>query len=417
MSGAVGTNWAGNHTYGAKTLLLPRDVDELRDLVRRGSALRALGSRHSFNDLADTAGELVSLERFAPALVIDAVAGTAAFSAGLRYGDLAMMLQAEGWALPNLASLPHISSAGAVATGTHGSGDRNGNLATAVSALELVDGAGEHVRLDRGDADFEGAVVSLGALGVVTRITLDVQPTFDVRQDVYAGLRWATLLDHLDDVMASAYSVSVFTDWLGESVGWLWMKSRMDSGAPPAELYGATPVAGERHMIEDMPPVNTTQQGGVPGPWSERLAHFRMEFTPSNGDELQSEFLVPRARALEALEAIRGLGQIIAPLLHVTELRSVASDALWLSGSYATAALAIHFTWKSLPTEVAPVLAQIEDRLLPLGARPHWGKVFQADVDALSGLYPRFDDFRALARRHDPTGLFRNAYLSRKLGL
>jgi alditol oxidase len=417
MTGRAGMNWAGNHGYAASEVLRPRDVEEVRRIVRRGTPVRALGSRHSFNDLADTTGELVTLEDFPPEVEVDEQARVVAFQAGMRYGELAAVLQDKGWALSNLASLPHISVAGAVATGTHGSGVRNRSLAAAVAAVELVDGAGDLVTLRRGDADFDGAVVSLGAIGIVTRLTLDIEPTFDVRQDVYQGIGWPDLLDHFDQIMAGAYSVSVFTEWAGDSVGLVWLKSRAGDAAPPDQVYGAVPATADLHVIQGMPAHFTTQQRGVPGRWNERLAHFRMEFTPSSGEELQSELLVPRSRAQEAVLAVRDLADDVAPVLHVTELRTVAADTLWLSGAYDADVLGIHFTWRKMPREVARVLTRVEERLLPLGARPHWGKVFQAGVDELAPLYPRLDDFRALARRHDPKGLFRNEFLARSLGL
>jgi xylitol oxidase len=414
---APGENWAGSHTFDAEVLQRPSDATELRELILRGGPVRALGSRHSFTDLADTAGRLVSIERFAPDLVIDESARTASFSAGLRYGDLAQQLQARGWALHNLASLPHITVAGAVATGTHGSGDRNGNLATAVAAIEFFDGTGELVRLSRQDADFDGAVVSLGALGFVTRITLDIQPTFDVRQDLYNDLPWSAVVEHFDDITSSAYSVSLFTKWLGDTIDIAWLKTRMDAPVPPTELFGATLQTVDEHMISDQPATNTTVQGGIPGPWSDRLAHFKLGFTPSAGDELQSEYLVPRTTIQEAIAAMRALAPLIEPLLLVTEIRTMTADRLWLSGAYDRDTVGLHFTWKKLPTEVGNLLPQIEDALLPLGARPHWGKVFAAGVDQLAPLYPRFDDFRALVAKYDPEGLFRNAFLARKLGL
>lgn len=420
---SVGSNWSGNHDYAAHQLLYPADEHEVRECVLRGSKLRALGSRHSFNDLADTSGDLVSLERFDLGLEIDAEARTASFSAGARYGDLALELEQRGWALHNLASLPHICVAGAIATGTHGSGDRNGTLATAVSGLEFVNGKGELVSLSRGDTDFDGAVVSLGALGIVTRIRLDIEPSFQVRQNVYENLRWATALEQFDRLTSSAYSVSLFTDWVGDSIDSVWVKSRVwltsgaDAGKPPPSLLGALAAESERHMIRSMPSANTTAQRGQPGPWSERLAHFRMGFTPSSGDELQSEFLVPRSAARAAIGAVRGLGDRIAPVLHISELRTMAADTLWLSGAYETDAVGIHFTWKKLPEQVRPVLSLLEDRLLPLGARPHWGKMFLAGAEKLAPLYPRLGDFRALVARHDPAGVFRNDYLARNLGL
>jgi xylitol oxidase len=413
----AGQNWAQSHSFGAEIVQRPADAAELRELILRGGPVRALGTRHSFTDLADTTGRLLSIERFADDLVIDEDARTASFSPGIRYGDLATKLQARGWAIHNLASLPHISVAGAVATGTHGSGNHNGNLSTAVAALEFLDGTGELVRLSRGGADFDGAVVSLGALGIVTRITLDIQPTFEVRQDLYDNLPWDAALEHFDEVTGSAYSVSLFLNWIGETIGQVWLKSRMDEPVPPTELYGATLQTVAEHMLPDQPATNTTEQGGVPGPWNDRLAHFKLGFTPSNGDELQSEFLVPRRNILEALRGVRELGPRIAPLLLITEVRTMSADRLWLSGAYDTDAVGIHFTWKKLPTEVGELLPDIESVLVPLGARPHWGKVFAAGVDQVAPLYPRFDDFRALVSKYDPDGIFRNNFLTRKLGL
>jgi xylitol oxidase len=413
----AGFNWAGSHWFGARAVVHPASAAEIVELVRAGEPLRALGSRHSFTDLADTTGTLVSLDGLETDLVIDADARTAAFSPGIRYGELATQLQASGWALHNLASLPHISVAGAVATATHGSGDRNGNLATAVAAIEFINSRGELIRLSRGDVDFDGVVVALGALGIVTRITLDIEPSFEVRQDLYNDLPWDRALDEFDAIMASAYSVSLFTTWVGETIPIAWLKSRTDAPVPPAELFGAVHQTADQHMIPGQPASNTTTQNGVPGPWNDRLAHFKLGFTPSNGDELQSEYLVPRTGIRAALEAMRELGPRIAPLLLISELRTIAADRLWLSGAYGTDAVGVHFTWKKLPEQVAELLPEIEARLLPLGARPHWGKVFAAEVDQLEPLYPRLADFRALAEKYDPDHLFPNDYLARNLGL
>ena len=412
-SDAIGHNWADSYTYQAALLLRPGSVEEVQDVVANEPRIRALGSRHSFTGLADSAGSLISLDGLPPRIDIDTEANTVTVSAGLRYGDIADELHQRGWALHNLASLPHISIAGAISTGTHGSGDRNGTLATAVAGLTLVTAAGEIVDLRRGDPDFDGAVVSLGALGVIVAVTLDIQPTFDVRQDLYDGLPWAALLENLETVTSGAYSVSVFTDWRGDTVPITWFKSRMDAATPPDEILGAVRYGTDRHPLPDLPAGNTTVQGGVPGPWSDRLAHFRLEFTPSNGDELQSEYLVPRRNALSALESMRALADIISPLLHISELRTMTADDLWLSGAFETDAVAIHFTWKKLPVQVGAILPIIEQALLPLGARPHWGKVFTADAAAIAPLYPRFDDFRALAARYDPERKFGNTFLDR----
>jgi xylitol oxidase len=416
MSSTVGQNWARSHTYRAGSLLQPRTIEELQEQVAASSRLRALGSRHSFTDLADTSGDLVTIAGIDPRIEIDTDERTVTVGGGIRYGDLATVVHEAGWALHNLASLPHISVAGAIATSTHGSGDTNGTLAAAVARLELVTASGELLTLRRGDPDFDGAVVSLGALGVVTRVTLDIQPTFEVRQDLYDDLAWSSLLSDLDGITGSAYSVSVFTDWLGDSIGTVWLKSRMDAAAPPLELAGARRQTADRHMLPDQEAVNVTLQGGVPGPWNDRLAHFKLGFTPSKGEELQSEYLVPRRNAVAAIEAVRTLGSRIAPLLLITELRTMSADTLWLSGAYETDAVGIHFTWKQLPDEVHALLPEIEELILPLGARPHWGKVFTSLRADIEPLYPRLSDFRTLAARLDPERKFGNDFLERTIG-
>jgi xylitol oxidase len=406
---SLGFNWAGHHEYRATTLHRPTTLEQLQDVVAAAPKIRALGSRHSFNDIADST-ELVTLEGMPPAIAIDAESETVSFSAGLRYGDLGIVLQREGWALRNLASLPHISVAGAVATGTHGSGDRNGTLSRAVSGLVLVTASGALRSISPADPEFDGAVVSLGALGVVSRITLDIEPTFQVRQDVYTGLTWSKLLDNYDKIVSRAYSVSVFTTWAGEDVGGVWLKSRMGEAKPPQDLFGAKPLSTPLHPLPDQPTSNMTEQRGIPGPWIDRLPHFKLDFTPSNGDELQTEYIVPRRHAVAAITAVRALSDRITPHLQITELRSMAADSLWLSGAYETDAVGIHFTWKNDPAAVLPLLPIIEEALAPFDARPHWGKLFHS---VRKELYPRLGDFVALAEELDPEGKFRNEYLER----
>ncbi len=410
-------NWAGNYAFRASRIASPSSLDELRELVVNAGSVRALGSRHSFNDLADDDDLLVSTAALPRTLRIDEEAREVTVAGGLRYGELARELQNAGWALHNLASLPHISVAGAIATATHGSGDRNGNLATAVAGLRILQADGETVQLRRGDPGFDGAVVSLGALGVVTEVTLDIRPTFEVRQRLFGGVPWDAVTGRFDELTSAAYSVSLFTTWDEDTVDLAWLKERGgDNPTVGDDFFGAPALTEARHMIPTMDVRNTTEQLGVLGPWSERLAHFRFEFTPSNGAEIQSEYLVPRARAVEAIEAMRAMAPTIAPLLQVAELRTVAADDLWLSSAYGTDAVGIHFTWLRDQAGVEALLPVIEAALLPLGARPHWGKLY-LDVDHLvPGHYERLDDFRALADAFDPRGRFRNAFLDRLLG-
>jgi xylitol oxidase len=394
-------NWAGNYTYRAETLHEPSTLDELREIVSTAPRVRVLGSRHSFNGIADSE-ELVSLARLPPDVVVDHAASTVTFSAGLTFGELAAALEPEQVALANLASLPHISVAGAVATATHGSGEANGNLATAVAALELATSEGEIVTATRGQPDFDGLVVGLGALGAVTRLTLDVEPAYEIRTRVFEALAWPALVEHFDEITAAGYSVSVFTRW-GDDVDQVWIKDR---GEPRHELFGARPATVERHPILGVDAANTTPQLGRPGLWSDRLPHFRMGFTPSAGDELQSEYFVAREHALDAIEALRGLSDRLRPLIQVAEIRTIAADRLWLSPQYEQATVAFHFTWRLEPDPVMDLLRHVEAALAPFAARPHWGKLFIAPPQ-----YERAPDFVRLVERLDPRGAFRNHWL------
>jgi xylitol oxidase len=407
------TNWAGNYTYGARTVHRPTSIAQLQEIVASTQRLRPVGSRHTFTAISDGV-EQVSLDRMPVELSIDSAARTVSFGGQLSYGELAHELGREGMAVANLASLPHISVPGAVATATHGSGDGNGNLATSVAGLEIVTADGEILTASRGDGDFDGMVVALGALGVVSRLTLEVEPAYEVRQRVFEGLAWDALLEHFDEITACGYSVSVFTLW-AEPASRVWVKNRV-SDAPEAmrgDLFGAAPAIGNRHVIAGYDPVNCTPQLGDPGLWSERLPHFRMGFTPSSGEEIQSEYFVPRRHAVPAIEAVRGLAESIRPLLQVTEIRSIAADELWLSPQYHEDAVGIHFTWRHDQTAVERMLVEVEAALAPFDPRPHWGKLFLADARTLAPRYPRLGDFAGVAARLDPHGKFTNEWLAR----
>ena len=412
-----GRNWAGNYVYGAEKLHRPSTVEQVQEVVATAPAVRVLGSRHSFNDIADSS-ELLTLEDMPRDVVFDRAAGTVSFNAGLKYGELVDALGAEGVALHNLASLPHISVAGAVATATHGSGDANGNLATAVAGLELVTSDGEVVESSRGEPDFDGLVVGLGALGAVTRITLDVESAYEVRQRVFEGLGWEALFENFDEITSCGYSVSVFTRW-GENVDQVWVKSRVTDEPENVrdDLFGAVAATVDRHPILGLDAASCTPQLGRPGLWSDRLPHFRMGFTPSSGEELQSEYLIPRRHAVGAIGAVRALAEKIRPVLQVSEIRSVAADRLWMSTSYGEETVCIHFTWKPEREAVGEVIIQLEAALAPFGARPHWGKVFHTEAAEIAPLYERLPDFVRLVERLDPRGAFRNSWLrARVLG-
>jgi xylitol oxidase len=412
------TNWAGNVTFGAEHFRRPASLPQLQRLVARSTRVRALGTGHSFNRLADTPGDLVCVAGLPRLIEVDAADDTVTVSAGLTYGEVAVALHQAGRALPNLASLPHISVAGACATGTHGSGDGNGVLATAVSAAEMVTADGDLVTMGRGTNAgwFPGTVVALGALGIVTRMTLDTVPAFDLRQYVYEDLPAGQVTEHFDEIFSSAYSVSLFTDWRGSRIRQAWLKRRADArgaGAPGPRWMGGRAADGPRHPVPGLSSAACTEQLGGSGPWHERLPHFRPEFTPSAGDELQSEYLLPRAQAADALNALQQVAGRLAPVVRTSEIRTIAADELWLSPCYQRDSVGFHFTWVRDWPAVAPAVALVEERLEPLGARPHWGKVFGTPPETVRGLYPRWDDFRRLMHRYDPGGKFRNDLLDR----
>ena len=412
------TNWAGNLAYSTNSLSSAASLQDVQLAVRGRERIKVLGSRHCFNPIADSRDHLLTLSGLDAVRSVDADARTVTVVGGIRYGQLCPVLDAKGFALHNLASLPHISIAGACATATHGSGERNGNLATAVTALELVTAAGDVVTLSRSkDADtFAGAVVNLGGLGVVTALTLDVRPAFPMRQHVYEGMPLAAVKDHFDAIQASGYSVSLFTDWRTDRVNEVWIKSRVDASAPfdaPLELFGATRATRNLHPIAELPAENCTEQMGVAGPWYERLPHFRMGFTPSAGKELQSEYFVPRSRAMDAILAVQRLREQVSPHLMISEIRTVAADDLWMSPCHRQPSVAIHFTWKQDWPAVSRVLPVIERELSAYDVRPHWGKLFTLDPAVLKGRYERLPEFTDLCRRFDPHGKFRNEFLSR----
>ncbi|MFJ6985469.1 MULTISPECIES: FAD-binding protein [unclassified Streptomyces] len=412
MAEAV-TNWAGNITYGVTELHRPATEAELAALVASSERVRVLGSGHSFNTIAEpgAGGVLLSTAALPAVTDVDTAARTVRVAGGVRYGELARRVHAHGLALANMASLPHISVAGSVATGTHGSGVGNGPLADAVREVEIVTADGSTLVVGRDDPRFGGAVTSLGALGVVTALTLDLEPAYEVGQHVFTELP-LTGLDFAA-VAGAAYSVSLFTDWREPGFRQVWVKRRTDG--PPVEFPWAAPAREAMHPVPGMPAVNCTEQFGVPGPWHERLPHFRAEFTPSSGSELQSEYLLPREHALDVLHAIDGVRGTVSGLLQTCEVRTVAADGQWLSPAYGRDSVAVHFTWVDDTAAVLPVVRVLEEALEPFGPRPHWGKVYALPAATVRGRYPRLDDFRRLARELDPKGTFTNAFVAEVL--
>ncbi|GAB5490163.1 MAG: FAD-binding protein [Phototrophicaceae bacterium] len=409
-------NWAGNYTYSTAKLHYPTSIEEIQDLVQSSTTIKVLGSRHSFNHISDSSDTLISLTKLPEFINIDPENMTVTVSAGMNYGQVATYLQKQGFALHNLASLPHISIVGACATGTHGSGVNNGNLATAVSGIEFISGTGLLISMSRDDGGiFKGLIVNLGAIGIITQITLDIVPTYEVRQDVYLNLDLAQLDTHFDDIMASAYSVSLFTHYQNESINQVWLKSRVEDNPDfiaKDKFYGAISADRNYHPIADVSAENCTEQLGFSGAWHDRLPHFRMDFMPSKGDELQSEYFIPRKYAIEAIRCLYDIGDIIASKLLVGEIRCVASDNLWLSECYQEDSVAFHFTWEQDRDAVNDILIQMETALVPFNPRPHWGKIFTMSAKDVQSHYEKLADFRMLIETLNPQGKFRNEFVN-----
>jgi len=413
-------NWAGNLEYSTARVHTSSSLDQVQDYVKTENKLKVLGTRHCFNNIADSKDAFLSLKPMDQVIAIDKAKRTVTVGAGITYGQLCPYLDRNGFALHNLASLPHISVAGACTTATHGSGQKNGNLATAASALEIVRADGNVVNLsrERDRETFNGAVVGLGALGVLTKVTLDIQPSFMMRQYVYENLPLGELKDHFDAIESSGYSVSLFTDWQKQRVNEVWIKSRVEAGqafhATP-DFFGAKLATRNLHPIAELSAENCTEQMGVPGPWFERLPHFRMGFTPSAGKELQSEYFVPRPHAVEAILAVERLRDHVSPSLLISEIRTIAADSLWMSPCYEQDCVTIHFTWKPDWPAVSKLLPMIEKELAPFDARPHWGKLFTISPAELKRIYKRLPDFVEVSKRYDPQGKFRNEYLNKNI--
>jgi len=412
-------NWAGNLTFSTDHVFYPKSVQEVQQLVKTHTKLKVLGTRHCFNTIADSKDNLLSTKELNKVISLDKKAHTVTVEGGIKYGELAPYLHKEGFALNNLASLPHISVAGSITTATHGSGVKNGNLSSAVTALEIVKADGSIVHLSKAvDAEkLNAAVVGLGALGVITKVTLQVEPTFMMQQRVFTQMPMAQVKQNFEKIVSAGYSVSLFTDWQHDSINEVWIKSRIgtDKDHNGPEFYGAKAATKNVHPIIALSAENCTEQMGVPGPWYERLPHFKMGFTPSSGKELQSEYFVPIHHAVEAITAIARLGKQIGPHLFITEIRTIAADQLWMSPCHNQTSVTIHFTWKQETAAVLKLLPLIEKELSPFNARPHWGKIFTMAPKVLESRYEKLNDFKKLVAEYDPKGKFRNDFLSKEI--
>ncbi len=270
---ALERNWAGNVTFTPQAVVTPTTVDQLQHDVatatEAGRRVRAAGARHSFSPIGSTDGTLVVMDGLSAIVDVDREAGSVTVEAGIRYADLAPALHDEGLALHNLASLPHLSVGGAVATSTHGSGIGNQSLAGAVTAIDVVTPSGDIERIERGTDLGAAAIAGLGVFGVVARVSLRVEPTFDVAQDVFVDLPFDAGVEHLDEIIGSAYSVSLFTNWRSDVFDQVWQKRRIseavDRPKPDLRRLGAVDALAPVHPVVGMDGVGVHHAGWPAG--------------------------------------------------------------------------------------------------------------------------------------------------------
>ena len=410
----MSANWSGTVTFSDSNTFAPATTAELAEIIATNPKVRARGSAHCFNAIADTDAISVTFEKLPHELVIDKEKQIVTVSAGIKYGELAVALEKRGWGLHNMASLPHISVAGAIATATHGSGVGNGNLATAVRGLEVILPDGSFKKINSDSSEFAGYVVGLGVAGIVISVDLAIEPTFNIEQTVYRAMSRETYAANLDEIMSLAYSVSYFTTWAAAGGGEVWAKFRSGSVAPET-LFEAYPATSNRHPLPGLNPEPCTEQMAVSGPWHLRLPHFKMEFTPSAGDEIQSEFFVDRKDAPAALAALEKIAPQINEILWVTEIRAIAADELWMSPHYQRDCIGIHFTWKKVDA-VYEFVKVVEAVLAPFNYRPHMGKVYSASPEYIRSVMPKMSDFVRLVKEIDPMNKFGNAMTDNLLG-
>lgn len=275
--------------------------------------------------------------------------------------------------------------------------------------MQLISPDGDLIDVDRSHPDFDGMVIALGALGPVVRITLDIEPSYQVQQDGYANLSWDAIVGHFDQVSNAGYSVSVMTMWAEPSARQVWVKTRLGDDHPRTNLadLGATPIP-----VADLGHGANMNPFGSPGPWSRRLPHFRLDSTPSRGHEIQVEWMVPRSAFPGVALSLREHGDLIDSMLVITELRTVAGDDQWLSPTQGQDVVGVHFTCNPDTDRVLSVLHVIEPILLAAGGRPHWGKFFLASAAELAPRYPQLDRWLRLRDRFDPGHKFGNAFIA-----
>lgn len=425
------TNWAGNQSCHPTAVHRPSSQEEVSDIVARAASrsetVKAVGSGHSFTPAALTDGHLLDLGLLRRLVEVDRSAQTVTVEAGISIADLNDLLHGLGYALPNLGDIAYQTISGAVSTATHGTGRTLGGLATRIRSLRLIAGDGSTVDLSPSqDADLlEAARVSVGALGIVTQLTLDVVPAFRLRAREGAD-KLDRLLDGLDEHVATNDHFEFF--WIPHT-DWALTKANNRTDEPLARV---NPIRHwyQKSFLENYAFGTVCRVGRMRPSWIPRLATA----LPSSGDTtyvddsfriftskrivkfVEMEYAIPREHCAEALRRIRDMIRSQGHLVSFpVEVRFTASDDIPLSTATGreTAYIAVHM-FKGMEhdayfRDVAAIFADYQ-------GRPHWGKVHELNHNELAPLYPRWSDFMAARDRLDPTRTFANAYTRRVFG-
>ncbi|KAI1700234.1 d-arabinono-1,4-lactone oxidase domain-containing protein [Ditylenchus destructor] len=355
-------NWGNNFRFSTQNIQYPTSVEEVQQIVRNANKLRVVGTRHSFSKIADSPNTMLSTLALKNIIGFDPTVPSITVQAGITYTDLNPFLPNYG---PN-------------------------------------------------DPELKAIAVGLGAFGVITQVELEVEPTFNLTNYVFVNMPEQDIYDHFDEIENLGYSVQLFTDFSTPGVWdqvWVWVRSDENSNVGNMQnLYGATRTHEQVTAIEALPPTYLMEQGKEQ-PWYYGLVDYHLGLSGFDGAEIQSEYFMPYENAIPAIQAVSNFSDLIAPRVYTMLIRTIKGDDLWMSESFNETTVAIHFTWKPNMTAVMEVLPQIEQALLPYGARPHWGKVFAQGPETYLHRYPKLNQWKQLAETLDPTHKFRNKFL------
>jgi FAD-linked oxidoreductase len=426
-------NWAGNQRAAARRVVRPTGAADIAELVgaarAAGDTVRAVGAGHSFTGAAATDGIRLELPTDGGPVSIDGAARQVTVPAGMPLHRLNALLAAAGLAMPNLGDIDRQTVAGAISTGTHGTGGRLGGLATFVSGLELVTGTGETVRCSA-DSDpdlFDAARVSVGALGVLTEVTLSCVDAFTLRADE-RPLPLAEVLSTLDELVAANDHFEFYWfPYTGRAL--VKRNNRVTDGS-------ARPLPRWRGFLDDellsnsvfgavcrlarraprlVPTINGVSARAL-GARTYTAPSHEVFCTPRRVRFVEMEYAVPRAALPAAFAGLRrAVERCGTPVVFPVEVRVAAADGVWLSTSYGrdSAYVAVH-QYAGMPYE--PYFREVEAVMRDLDGRPHWGKLHTRNAASLDAAYPRFGDFLAVRDRLDPDRVFVNDYTRQVFG-